>query len=250
MGYLDDIAEKKKAEAARAAAKGDIDSLIAELKEVQLASLMNGNKSSVVLADSTDLGDKFGELSEKITKIIDEFRIDTSVSDKLGELINNFANNFADLYTKTTDKQAKDSGKLLDSLTKALEGFKKSVPKPQVIDFSKIPAPIVPAPIVKVEGHSVDLSPLQEAISNLKEPLNLNNYRPQDINDKERDVQYIGFLNPQGDWYIVENDIKNNSLRYVFGSGGYTEAFKKAASYEYTLLSEAVDALWARSIVT
>jgi hypothetical protein len=59
MSYLDQIADKKQSLATRTEKKEDIDSLIKELKEVQLASLMaSKSKSTIILADSTDLGDK------------------------------------------------------------------------------------------------------------------------------------------------------------------------------------------------
>jgi hypothetical protein len=97
----------------------------------------------------------------------------------------------------------------------------------------------------------VDFGPLQDTIKeHFPAPetedkrLDLSCYRAQDITEDEN-KQYVGFLNTQGDWYIVENDIKGNSMRYVFGTGSYAKAFKKAASYQYKLLNEAVDALHA-----
>jgi hypothetical protein len=41
----------------------------------------------------------------------------------------------------------------------------------------------------------------------------------------------------------VENRVKENTLRYIFGTGGYAKAFAKAARFEYKLLDEAVNAL-------
>src|ERR1700751_355345 len=52
------------------AKSSDIDSVIRQLKEVQLASLLGANKPSVVLTDQTDLGDRMTALGDKITETI------------------------------------------------------------------------------------------------------------------------------------------------------------------------------------
>lgn len=92
----------------------------------------------------------------------------------------------------------------------------------------------------------IDFGPLQRTIEQYFQPesetdsgIDLDCYKAQDMTESET-VQYVGFLNPQGDWYIIENDIKANSMRYLFGSGNYAKAFARAASYKYKLLNEAI----------
>lgn len=144
---------------------------------------------------------------------------------------------------------AKASREDAETLRKGLESIVDAVNNIKIPELPKqrpIPAPIVNvpaqvAPVVNVP--KADFSPITQAIEGLKEEkgIDLDCYRAHDL--KDGDTQYIGFLNPEGDWYIIENDVKNNSLRYVFGHGGYTQAFSKAASYKYELLSEAINAL-------
>ena len=77
-----------------------------------------------------------------------------------------------------------------------------------------------------------------------KKEYELDDFRPQDIKD-DGDTQYIGFENPDGKWYIIENDTKSSSMRYVFGVKNYKSSFKKAGTWEYKTLSEAIRALQA-----
>lgn len=150
---------------------------------------------------------------------------------------------------KFTVYNAKAARQEADALKKGMENIVTAVNNikiPEIPEQKPIPAPIVnvpkqPAPIVNVP--QADFSPITEAIAGLKEEkgIDLDCYRAHDL--KDGDIQYIGFLNPDGDWYIIENDVKKNALRYVFGTGNYTQAFKKAASYKYELLSEAINAI-------
>jgi hypothetical protein len=104
-------------------------------------------------------------------------------------------------------------------------------------------APTINLPALK--PPKLDLTPLHNMLQNYLKPedtgIDLDCYKAQDIRDDDN-KQYVGFLNLQGDWYIIENDIKANSMRYVFGSGNYAKAFTKAGNYEYKLLNEAVNA--------
>jgi hypothetical protein len=117
--------------------------------------------------------------------------------------------------------------------------------KQEVVDFSDVIAAIQ---TIELPAAVVDFTPLQNTIKEHfpvpeaeDKRLDLSCYRAQDIIEDEN-KQYVGFLNTDGDWYIIENDIKGNSMRYVFGTKNYAKAFKKAATYQYKLLNEAIDA--------
>lgn len=235
MSYLDDINTKKSLASAQKSARDDLDALITQLKEVQLSSLMNGNKSSVILADSTDFGEKMEELGEKIMKAIDLFRNDTKNADKVADVADQCQKLIA-YNVKASREQATEIKTTLKGLIKALESI-------QLEKFPKLPEfPKIPAPIVNVPAN--DFTPIKEAIESLKEEkgIDLDGYKAHDILNGE-DKQYIGFVAPSGAWYIIENKIKENSLRYVFGTTDYTKSFKDAPMYQYSLLSEAVNAL-------
>jgi hypothetical protein len=101
----------------------------------------------------------------------------------------------------------------------------------------------VASPNVKVDAPSVDLSGVEKAISSIKPVqvapgLKLEDYRAQDMDDNET-YQYVGFVNPTGAWYIIENDIDGNSIRYVFGTKNYPSNWRSHVSLAYKLLNEA-----------
>lgn len=213
----------------------DIDKLIEQVKEVQLASMLSNNKPNVILTDQTDLGEKIGELTTKLVdavKTLDSNEVDGKQVNELVRAVSRLdalngliANNF-----KYADKQRKD-------MISAIKALKLS----HVVN--------VPAPKVTVEAPKLDLSPITNAIERIYKQPEENNtvyldcYRAQDINNSNPKLQYIGFMNSEGNWYIVENDIAKNTLRYVFGTDNYESAFERAASYSYSLLNEAVHAL-------
>jgi len=232
IDYKQQIAEKRQTAATQADKRQDLDELISQLKEVQLAALMNGNKSNVILADSTDLGDRVAELGDKIIRVLDEFKADTAGVEKLGALKGELKALGA-AVDGLAGKQTQNVQQLAQAIAKALSAVE--LPAPVVtVKQPKIQMPKMDAPII-------DLGPLTE-ILRAKETVgvDLSNYKAHDLTDGDN-MQYIGFVSPTGDWYIIENDVKGNSLRYTFGRGGYTDAFGKAARLQYGLLSEAVN---------
>jgi hypothetical protein len=219
------------------ATSGNIDELIKQVKEVQLASLLNNNKPQVILTDQTDLGDK---ISEAI-KSLETSNIDGQQLSALKDL--------AKALESSRRAQSDDAS----ALKKALAAVEVAV---KALNMS--PVVNVPEPKVTIREAKIDLAPLQKTIIEALTPvetvvaapaaeerLDLDCYKAQDINNDTPDMQYVGFVNPEGNWYIIENDVNGNKLRYVFGGSGYADAFAKASTYEYGLLNEAVDALTA-----
>lgn len=102
-------------------------------------------------------------------------------------------------------------------------------------------------PDINVSAPEVDLKPLTKAIKsiNTETGINLDNFRAQDIDEAEIDVQYVGLVNPDGVWMIIKNDIKGNNLRYAMGLNGYAKAFTLLPTHKYTTLDEAMNALQA-----
>lgn len=106
---------------------------------------------------------------------------------------------------------------------------------------SSFPAPVVNAP-------APDLTPIQQQLQAnsskvLPPQLNLATYRAHDMDEQDPDVQYIGFINVDGYWYILRNDLKKNSMRYVFGYGNYMDAWTMASTLSYLPLEEAIKAI-------
>lgn len=108
------------------------------------------------------------------------------------------------------------------------------------IKIPEIKIPKIASP--KVFVPDIDTSGIERAIREgmeREEPLQLENYKAHDIKTTGG-KQYIGFVNPTGNWYIIENVIQENKLRYLFGSEDYSKVFENASTYEYKILSEAI----------
>lgn len=214
------------------ASKQDIDGVIAQLKEVQLASLLGGQqKPSVVLADSTDLGDRMAEIGGQIGSLA---KVLTSKQDQkdiqeVGKKLDSIAKEL-----KTLDVAgALESG--LDKIREAIAGIELS------------PVVKVPAPKVTVEAPNVDLSGVERAVESLQqEPdttVTLAKFVAQDIDNDNSGFQYVGMQNNEGEWCFIENDLQDEKLRYAFGKDNYAKAWAKHNSIEYRLFSEATRAI-------
>lgn len=96
---------------------------------------------------------------------------------------------------------------------------------------------------VTVNEKEVNFDPLIKALSKpeAKDDDPLVGYKAQDIDNTDPHIQYVGFINSKGNWYIIENDDNSNSLRYVFGDKGYAKAFNDASKLNYKLFSEAIN---------
>lgn len=70
--------------------------------------------------------------------------------------------------------------------------------------------------------------------------ITLSDYRAHDIDTAPDGKQYIGFMNGDGKWYIVESDDRKNTMRYYFGNGDYATAWSERYSHTYGTLSEAL----------
>ena len=153
---------------------------------------------------------------------------------------------------KKLDKQVVDAISTLGTIVQALSTLKvesdsevKDTLKTIADSLSNLdvrPVVNVPKAQVTVQERKIDFDPLINALN--KEPAKetdddpLAGYKAQDINNDDPNIQYVGFVNAQGNWYIIQND--DSSLRYKFGSKGYTRAFKDCAKLSYKLYSEAI----------
>ncbi len=197
-----------------------------ELQKMQMASLMGSQgKSTVILTDQTDLGDKMKEHTVKVVEAIKGLERDASDQREIDAL-----------------KEVEDAVMSLEK--EYIEAHRELVAAVKSIKVSPVVnVPALKPPVVNVDAP--DLSPLQATMREVFQPkaekLDLECFRAQDITD-DGDIQYVGFLNPEGDWYIIENNVVSNSMRYAFGSGDYSKAFARASTFDYQLLNEAVNA--------
>lgn len=208
--------------------------MFAELKKMQMASLMGSQgKSTVILTDQTDLGDKVKELTAKTVAAIQGLDL-TVASNKQLQAIKELRGDIV-------------------SVEQAVRRYETAIERQTVQLVAAInklelsPHITVPTPQVTVKESAINLKPLETAINSLKvtKTINLSDYRAHDIADTADGKQHVGFMALDGTWYIMESDDASNTLRYYFGAGGYAEAWNYRSGHTYTTLSEAARGLSA-----
>ena len=66
----------------------------------------------------------------------------------------------------------------------------------------------------------------------LVEIFDVQKYRFSDM-DVSGDPLYVGYVDPDGAWYIMEFNNASGTARYVKGSSGYTTAWTNRAAQTY-----------------
>lgn len=240
------------------AKSSDIQAVIKELKETQLASYLGGmQKQSVILADSTDLGKAVDGLGAKLDALATSLQSEksdtqliTTVKEELGKVV-------------TALNQDTDS-----AVITAINDLKSA------LNIEVNPVVNVPEPVINLDVPKVDLKPLSakldavvKAVGNIKMPVadqssiiegldrvskTINDltfpvanfvqdpyiqYKAVDEFDDgvSTSVKYYGFLEPRGNWYILKNDpsASAKTYRYAFGDSDYETAWTNRASLTY-----------------
>lgn len=190
---------------------------------------MMGSKPSVILTDSTDLGEHIAELGDKIIGVMEAVRADKSTKEQLNMLSAEF---------KTLQDLARRSSKEhTDRMIGAIDQLIAAISKEKTVT--------VPAPRVSLTERDIDFSPLLEKLEEIVTPdaYDLSKYKAHDLNDGPDKMQYIGFLDSTGKWYILRHDPITNSDRFYFGKEPYEQAWDEKYSLDYATLGEAIDAI-------
>lgn len=202
------------------------------LKRQQAASLVKERKDREELARTV-----VDSITDKGIRVVAELDTTKATKTQLESL-----EKLRSVISQLKDSEHTANDELKSLVRDLIASVKALEMAPQV----SVPAPTVNIPEQKAPKVTVDvdLDPLEATLRELLTPpearLDLSSYRAQDIKE-DGDTQYVGFVNPEGKWYIIENQTKKNQLRYVFGSKDYATHFKKAGSYVYRLLNEAIN---------
>lgn len=256
MNYLDEVKSKQAVAQQTAKEQQEQRAMHAELKKMQMASLMGSGKSTVILTDQTDLGKRFDEQNKLISQVI-----------RVVQAVDHNA-------LSTQQKQAVDEIKKLETcMEQAIKASQQAIEASIASQTSQIVSALkalklttnyspeinLPEPKVAVTTQNVDFSELKDTIIQMAkenkpaeveevEPVtivpdrfDLSRYTATDLKDGT-DKQYVGYVNPEGCWYIIENDVKANKLRYVFGETGYSKHFSSASQWKYQILDKAIHA--------
>jgi hypothetical protein len=232
--YLERVKNNRDNTSQAAAHDGEQAAMLAELKKMQMAALIGSQgKSTVILTDQTDLGDKLESAIKSIETAIKGLDSADTDAEQLAAL-----KKLQGIFDGYFKRVGSDTASIVAAI--------KSLDISPVIE-----APVVNVPAPVVHSPAVDLTGVEQAIERAMTPVDveastpdrcdLSRYRAQDLYESG-DMQYVGFVNPEGNWYIIENDISKNRMRYVFGMSGYARHFRAAATYEYKLLDKAYSA--------
>lgn len=131
------------------------------------------------------------------------------------------------------EKLAPHFARLGDRLTKALSDQKP---------------PIIQSPEVKVTEKTVDMANIERLLTDLislNQPkktakaapteTDYSKCRACDLDNSPDGKQYIGFIDQAGNWYIMQNDPDNSSIRYHYGTGDYMRAWEDRYGLTYSL---------------
>lgn len=228
LSYIDDVNQKRQTQDA-------------QRQTAMLMHATRNQKPQIILTDSTDLGSHIAELGDKIIEVLEAVKEDHSTKDQI-DRINDMTYEFRELVETVQTSQETQA----DKIVLALNDLKTTVTKQKPV--------VVPAPAVSLQEKDVDLNPIVGAINDLKKLLaptkqkkktDLSTFRAHDLSDAPDGMQYIGFMDMSGSWYIMQHDPEENRDRFYSGSESYDQAWDDKFSHNYTTLSEALRALSA-----
>lgn len=183
----------------------------------------------------TTIVEEMAEAAERIKSVVDGLnggKIEKSFADAV--------KNLQDVVKQVKGIKIESDTELKSGITSLIRALE---------ELNTTPIVNVPAPIVNVDAPTVNLTPIKNLLQQLldkpeKESFEFEGYKAQDLDDQES-FQYVGFVNPTGAWYIIENDVEGNSMRYKFGIKYYKTGWKNRVQSDYKLLNEAIDAIKA-----
>lgn len=227
--YIQRLQAKRQQQTSSSHEQAKQDALIRALKDNQLAALLGNNKPPVILTDQTDLGDKIKELTGQMVSTIKG--LDSSASDMAQLKALKGLSDGVEALQRSVDSYVSAIDRQTVQLIAALNRLELS---PQIT---------VPKPVVTVQERAIDFKPLEKALKGLQQPaaraVSLSDYRAHDLDDAPDGKQYIGFIDMDGNWYLMQSDDETHSLRYYFGRGSYADAWDSRFGHSYRTLSEA-----------
>jgi hypothetical protein len=235
---LDRVRQKRQEQSSTQAEAAKTQSIIEAIKTSggDTKDSVTSAMHDLLLATLVGKDPKIAEVSKNLAELLTSIsraseQIENSGLDNISRVFEKLMDSLADLPSQiaATD-QSRDLIPYLENITTAVKSKNMS-------------------PRVEVSPNvTVDLDPLEELFREMKDAdggLDLSKYRPQDLAEDGEAFQYIGFLNPGGAWYIIENDVENNKLRYKFGNSGYAKAWDSRGGFAYKLLDKAINEVQA-----
>jgi len=233
------IQQKRQTQADLDAEQARTDSIIGAVNSTgaQTTDTLSKSMHDILMATMIGKDPRIAEVASNLTELLKSIAIASKDIKKSGvtevrELFDSLLSELSSLPERVaeTDKS--------EALIPYLEEVARSIKAIQV------------SPSITVSPSKLDLSGLEKTLKEAlqtpeAEGVDLDDFKAHDIDDTDPNIQYIGFVNESGNWYIMENNSLENSLRYKFGKSRYSAAWPKAATFGYRILSEAVNEVQA-----
>lgn len=137
------------------ATKEDIDNVIEQLKENQLATLLGNQKPSIMLASGVEVDDIIEPLNEKISAALDAITNSNS-NEKLAKQLDSSFKTF----TKELSSFIEENKNILNTIPEELSNAVDRIDVKPVVN--------VPKAEVRVEQNQIDISPLLDKLSKVE----------------------------------------------------------------------------------
>jgi len=135
-------------------------------------------------------------------------------------------------FSKLVKEIKKENEKLVKEIKEAVQSIKVEMPE-------KIKAQLISAD----ESEVWDYKDIKQAVviggggGAIISDDRYVSYEPSDEDIRE-DVEYFGFLNPDGAWKITKHDIVNGTWRYIKGRENYQQAWQNRENLDYKYINE------------
>lgn len=201
---------------------------------MNIQDLKKVNQSRMVkVGEVVQKQDNFIKLADTIVKGLDN--IDPKQFKNVADSVKELSTQLKSLPNALDKLNAKDTQEMMD----CMRGIQEAINNKDFSPSIDVKSPTVP---------KLDVAPIVKAIENLKEGkeedkevgVDLDDYRGIVIDDDADTMQYIGFMNTKGEWYIICNDLDDNKMTYKFGKSGFGEVWKSHVNLSYKMLDVAV----------
>lgn len=235
MNYLDKI-DKKRQEF-----KSEAQGRQSSAEMMKMAAVMQARKRGDMPRSREKILDSIQELLDT-----DEVKRSTEHHQQLIEAIGELKDSI-ETSQQAAEQQTREIQQSFENILESVSAAQTQAVEQQssilenIARYLKNP-PKLPTPQVNITERELDLGGVEKALKTLapKKTTDLSGYRAIDLDNAPDGVQYVGFQNASGGWYILQNDDRNNTIRYYFGKGDYATAWDEKYSHDYKTLSEAI----------
>lgn len=201
---------------------------------MNIQDLKKVNQSRMVgVREVVQKQDNFIKLADTIVKGLDN--IDPKQFKNVADSVKELSAQLKSLPNALDKLNAKDTQEMMD----CMRGIQEAINSKDFSPNIDVKSPAIP---------QINVAPIVKAIENLKEGkeedketgVDLDDYRGVVIDDDADTMQYIGFMNTKGEWYIICNDIDDNKMTYKFGKTDFNSAWDSHVNLNYKMLDVAV----------